>query len=46
MPWNQPGSGDGKDPWGQNKGQQQGPPDLDEIVKNIQNMVMKLFQIL
>lgn len=43
MPWNQPGSGGGKDPWGQNKGQQQGPPDLDEIVKNIQNKIGGLF---
>ncbi|MDH3690167.1 MAG: protease modulator HflK N-terminal domain-containing protein, partial [Gammaproteobacteria bacterium] len=32
MPWNQPGSGGGKDPWGQNRGPK-GPPDLDEIVK-------------
>ena len=31
MAWNEPG-GDKKDPWG-NKNNQDGPPDLDEIVK-------------
>ncbi|GJL83916.1 MAG: protease modulator HflK [marine bacterium B5-7] len=35
MPWNQPGSGNDKDPWGQNKTQPSGPPDLDEVVRNI-----------
>jgi membrane protease subunit HflK len=35
MPWNQPGSDD-KDPWGR-KGGRSAPPDLDEIVKNVQN---------
>ncbi len=34
MPWNQPGSGNNKDPWGQGNGQS-GPPDLDEVVRNI-----------
>lgn len=34
MPWNQSGSGD-KDPWGQGNGQNQ-PPDLDEVLKDIQ----------
>ncbi|MGA0844831.1 MAG: protease modulator HflK N-terminal domain-containing protein, partial [Arenicellales bacterium] len=34
MPWNQPGSDD-KDPWGQGNGQNQ-PPDLDEVLKDIQ----------
>ena len=37
MPWNQPGSGD-KDPWGR-KGGRSSPPDLDEIVKNVQNRI-------
>ncbi len=41
MPWNQPGSG-GRDPWGQ-KGGNQGPPDLDEIVKNVQKRLGGLF---
>ena len=43
MPWNEPGSGGGKDPWGQNRGPQQGPPDLDEIVKTLQNKLGGLF---
>jgi len=35
MPWDQPGSGgDKKDPWGQ-KNNQQGPPDLDKVIKDI-----------
>jgi len=43
MPWNQPGSG-GNDPWGQRGaggggGQQQGPPDLDEIVRRAQRAI-------
>ena len=41
MPWNQPGSG-GKDPWGQ-RGGRQGPPDLDEIVRNLQRRFGGLF---
>lgn len=41
MPWNEPGSGN-KDPWGQGNGQQ-GPPDLDEILKNIQNKLGGVF---
>ncbi len=42
MPWNQPGGSDGKDPWG-NKNTQDGPPDLDEIVKNLQKRFSSLF---
>ena len=34
MPWDQPGSGGDKDPWGQ-KNNQQGPPDLDKVIKDI-----------
>ena len=36
MPWNQPGSGNNKDPWGQGNGQS-GPPDLDEVLRNIRS---------
>jgi len=51
MAWNEPGgSGDDKDkekpkdPWGNsNKGSDQGPPDLDQIVKDMQNKVTNLF---
>ncbi|MGA8262060.1 MAG: FtsH protease activity modulator HflK [Arenicellales bacterium] len=41
MSWNQPGPG-GNDPWGQ-KGGQGGPPDLDEIVKNVQRTLKGFF---
>nr|VFK38753.1 MAG: membrane protease subunit HflK [Candidatus Kentron sp. SD]VFK43425.1 MAG: membrane protease subunit HflK [Candidatus Kentron sp. SD]VFK78845.1 MAG: membrane protease subunit HflK [Candidatus Kentron sp. SD] len=34
MAWNQPGNNGGKDPWG-NRGQQ-GPPDLDELFRKLQ----------
>ena len=43
MPWNQPGSGgNGQDPWGQ-RGGRKGPPDLDEIVRNVQQRLGGLF---
>ena len=43
MAWNEPGGGD-KDPWSGNKGgKQEGPPDLDEVVKNIQNKLSGIF---
>ncbi len=35
MPWNQPGSGGDKDPWGKKNNQQQGPPDLDELFRDL-----------
>lgn len=40
MPWNEPG-GENKDPWG-NKGRKkgnQGPPNLDEVFKKLQNLL-------
>jgi len=40
--WNEPGGSGGKDPWGQRK-KDQGPPDLDQIVKNIQRKLGGLF---
>ncbi len=45
MAWNKPGNGNSgnKDPWGPKRGGQQGPPDLDEIVRNIQNKFSRLF---
>jgi len=39
--WNEPGPG-GKEPWGQRK-KPQGPPDLDKILKNIQEHMRGLF---
>ncbi len=41
MAWNEPGGGD-KDPWG-GQGGNQGPPDLDEIVRKMQNRFGGLF---
>lgn len=46
MAWNKPGNGNSgnRDPWGGPKrGGQQGPPDLDEIVRNVQNKLRGLF---
>ena len=43
MAWNEPGGGD-KDPWSGNKGgKQEGPPDLDEVVKSIQDKLGGIF---
>ena len=48
MAWNQPdgnGSGrDPRDPWGGNRGGQQGPPDLDELLANLQRRLRGLFR--
>ena len=41
MAWNQPG-GNGRDPWG-SRGGQQGPPDLDEVLKKLQARLSALF---
>ena len=40
MAWNEPGGGD-KDPWG--KRNNEGPPDLDELLKKIKNAVSEMF---
>ncbi|HFD81085.1 MAG TPA: FtsH protease activity modulator HflK [Gammaproteobacteria bacterium] len=40
MAWNEPGGGDNKDPWG---GGNQGPPDLDEVVRKMQARLRGLF---
>ena len=42
MAWNEPG-GNGKDPWGHQKNEQ-GPPNLDEIVKKMQEKLGNLFR--
>jgi len=43
MAWNEPGgSNDDKDPWG-TRGGNQGPPDLDEVVRKLQNKITSLF---
>ena len=44
MAWNEPGGDDKKDPWGGGKrGNDQGPPDLDEILANLQKKFSGLF---
>jgi membrane protease subunit HflK len=48
MAWNEPGnSGDkDKDPWGSQgggKGGNDGPPDLEDVVKNLQDKVTSIF---
>ncbi len=43
MAWNEPGGGNrDRDPWGGGSGNQ-GPPDLDEVVRNIQKKLGGLF---
>ena len=42
MPWNAPGNGD-RDPWNNNKGGDQGPPDLDEALRKLQEKLGGLF---
>ena len=41
MAWNEPGGGDEKDPWG--KRGDQGPPDLDEAIRKLQNQLSGIF---
>lgn len=42
MAWNEPGGNGSKDPWGHRKNEQ-GPPDLDEIVKKIHDKLNRFF---
>ena len=42
MAWNEPGGSGDKDPWG-NRKNEQGPPDLDEIIKNFQKKLGGIF---
>lgn len=42
MAWNQPGGNGSKDPWGNQSGQQ-GPPDLDEVLKKLKEGIGGLF---
>jgi membrane protease subunit HflK len=45
MAWNEPGGNGDKDPWSTNRGKRgnQGPPDLDEVFKNLQKKFGSLF---
>jgi membrane protease subunit HflK len=42
MAWNEPGGGN-KDPWSGKGGDNQGPPDLDEVVRKLQEKLGGLF---
>ena len=43
MAWNEPGKND-KDPWNNNKGgKNQGPPDLDDLLKDLGNKMGGIF---
>lgn len=42
MAWNEPGGSKDNDPWGKPK-QDQGPPDLDEVVKKLQDRLGGIF---
>ncbi len=42
MAWNEPGNSGGRDPWG-NRNNEQGPPDLDEVVRKLQAKFGGLF---
>ncbi len=42
MAWNEPGDGGSKDPWG-GRSPQDGPPDLDEAIKNLQKKLGAIF---
>ena len=41
MAWNEPGKGD-KDPWGNNRGND-GPPDLDDVMRNLKSKLSAMF---
>lgn len=42
MAWNEPGGNKNKDPWG-NRGNDQGPPDLDEVLKKFMDKLNGIF---
>jgi membrane protease subunit HflK len=42
MAWNEPGGSGGRDPWG-GRDQEQGPPDLEEVVRKLQDRLGGLF---
>jgi membrane protease subunit HflK len=43
MSWNEPGGGRNDDPWGGGRGGDQGPPDLDEAFRKLQNQLAGIF---
>ena len=43
MAWNEPGGSGNKDPWGGGRKDDQGPPDLDEVLKKMTDKINSLF---
>lgn len=43
MAWNEPPKGDDKDPWGNKRKQNDGPPDLDELFKSLNKKLNQWF---
>ncbi len=43
MAWNEPGGPKNNDPWGNKNNNDQGPPDIDEVIKNLNDKVVNLF---
>ena len=43
MAWNEPGGSKDQDPWGNRNKDQQSPPDLDKVIKDIQEKLGGLF---
>lgn len=43
MAWNEPGGSKDKDPWGGGQGDGQGPPDLDDVVRKLQEKFSGIF---
>jgi len=42
MAWNEPGGSQDNDPWGGRR-KKQGPPDLDEVLRKLQQKISGLF---
>src|SRR5512139_2495992 len=42
MAWNEPGGSGNKDPWG-SRSPEQGPPDLDEVIRRFQRKLSGIF---
>ncbi len=43
MAWNEPGGSKDNDPWGNKRKDEQGPPDLDEVVRKMQDKLGAMF---
>ncbi len=43
MAWNEPGGSKDNDPWGNKRKDEQGPPDLDEVVRKMQDKLSSMF---